>query len=317
MLNSVDEIFTRDFAVITPKRIFREISIYMILLLNVLLIGLVALTYYVYNQMFGISPWLICISYYLANLPYYSVVMIFYFCTTAIRRRFYYVNCIMRQLSVYDIPKNLFELGSRSTKNDRHTPTIALNEIYSIYGNQVKKNFPMSPSEKSFKNRDYIEKEIKKLTSKLEKREEKLWDQFKHKDLILIEEFKLSKMDNADQIIDHLTKLLDVHDILLDCLSVQNETLSIQILSIITQIFVFEVFALFSLYRTLYNTAVASNIIAFANVFWFTIYFLVLYSIMSVSSSCVNEGKFTGTVVHKVINKIAGYADHRVVEKVR
>lgn len=317
MLHSIDEIFTKDFALITPKKIFRDISILMIVMLNILLIILVFITYFVYNRVLGIPSWLICISYYLANLPYYSVVLIFYFSTTAVNRRFYYVNCIMRQLSPHDIPKNVFELCSRTTTNDRHKPTIALNEIYSIYGTQFMKSSPMSPPSKGFKNKEQVEREIKKLTSKLESREESLWEQIKHKDRIMIEEYKLSKMDNVDRIIDHLTKLLDVHDILLDCLGLQNEILSVQILSIVAQIFVFEVFALFSLYRTLYNTAAASNILAFANGFWFTIYFLILYSIMSISSSCVNEGKLTGTVVHKVINKIAGYADPRVIEKVR
>lgn len=316
-LHSADEIFTKDFALITPKKIFREISLFLMILLNVVLFLLVVITYYVYNIFVGKSSWIICISYYLANLPYYSVVIIFYFCTNAVHRRFYYVNCIMRQLSSQDIPKDVFELCSRTTKNDRHKPTIALHEIYSIYGGQLKKTSPMSPPNKSFKSKHQMEKEIKKLTSKLERREDNLWEQFKNRDKILIEEFKLAKMDNADQIIEHLTKLLDVHDILLDCLSLQNTILSIQILSIVAQIFVFEVFALFSLYRTLYNTAMASNILAFANVFWFTIYFFILYSIMSISASCVNEGKLTGTVVHKVINKIAGYADPRVVEKVR
>lgn len=317
LLHSVDEIFTKDFALITPKKIFRTISLFMIALLNVMLIVLVAITYYVYSLFVGIPSWLICISYYLANLPYYSVVLIFYFCTNAIERRFYYVNCIMRQVSSQDIPKDVFEVCSRTTKNDRHTPTIALNEIYSIYGGQLKKNLPMSPPNKGFKSKHQIEKEIKKLTSKLERREENSWDQFKNRNKILIEEFRLAKMDNADQIIEHLTKLLDVHDILLDCLSLQNTILSIQILSIVAQIFVFEVFALFSLYRTLYNTAIESNVLAFGNAFWFTIYFLILYYIMSISATCVNEGKLTGTVVHKIINKIAGYADPRVVEKVR
>lgn len=316
MIKSVDDILTKDFCAITPKSVYRDMSILNMIALNIMLVVLVLFMYYVNSQAIGISSLLICLSYYMANLPYLSVVMIFYFSTNAVTRRFYYVNCMLRQLPAHDIPKNIFELCSRSLKNDRLQPTIALNEIYSIYGSHLKKTSPMSPPNKGFKSKESIDKEIRKLTSKLESREESFWGRIRDRNIILVEEFKLAKMDNPDQIVEHLTKLLDIHDILLDSISIQNEILSFQILSIVAQIFVFEVFAFFSLYRTLYNTASDSNNLAIVNIFWLTVYNAILYSIMSISSDCVKEGKFTGTCVHKVINKIANYADERVIEKV-
>lgn len=317
MLESVDVIFNKDFAVITPKKIYRKVTLLILLILNVMLVALVVITYYTYNAVLGIPSTKICISYYLGNLPYFCVVMLFCFTTNAITRRFDCVNSLIRQLAPHDIPKNMFEICSRTTKNDVHTPTIALSEIYSIYGSHLKKNLPMSPPNKSFKSKDEISKEIKKLTSKLENREESIWRNFLRRNIIEIEEFKLSKMQDVDEIIEHLTKLLDVHDLLLDCISIQNEILSFQILIIVAQIFVFEVFALFSLYRTVYDTAAASNVLAFANIFWLTVYNGILYFIMSISTECIKTGKFTGTCVHKVINKISYAADPRVIEKVK
>lgn len=317
MLKGVDDDFTKHFAVITPKKVYREICFLIIIVINLMLVLLAIFTYYVYNFALGISSWLVCLSYYLSGLQYSSIVAIFYFSTNTILRRFHHVNSLLRQLAAHDLPKNTFELCSRTSKNDQHTPTIALTEIYSIYGSHLKKNLPHSPPVKNFKSRDEVGREIRKLTSKLENREQNFWKRMKNRNLIHVEEFKLAKMKNVDDIIEHLTKLLDIHDVLLDCISLQNEILSFQILTIVAQIFVYQVVALFSLYRTLYNTSAASNVLALTNIFWLTIYNGTLFAIMSISSQCVTEGKFTGTCVHKVMNKIASYADPRVIEKVR
>lgn len=317
IMESVDEILKKDFAVITPRKIFRLAASTFIIALNVFLFGLLVLTYYTYTSVLDFSPVSLCISYYLANLPYFCVILVFSFSTSSIHRRFYYVNNILRQLTPHDIPKNMFELCSRTSKNQRHNPTIALDEIYSIYGGHFKKSLPMSPPNKNHKNRDDIKKEIKMLTMKLEKNEENFWEKIVRRNVIEIEEFKLSKICDVENVIEHLTKLLDTHDLLLDCINIQNEILSFQILLIVAQIFVFEVFAFFSLYRTMYNTATESNVLAFGNALWLIIYNIILYIIMSGASECVTEGKLTGTYCHKVINKIAHTADPRIIEKVK
>lgn len=313
ILCEIDEMLTKDFSVITPKKVFRIMSILVITLVSGVLLALVCLTYYVYNAALGIPSLSICLSYFLANLPYCCVIMIFFFTTSAITRRFYYVNNILLQLASNHMPKNVFEVCSRTSMNDRYMPTIELNEIYSIYGGYAKKGWPTTPP---YKNQNEMKKEMKKLTTKLESREESTWKKFARRNVIDVEEFKLAKMKDPDEIIEHLTKLLDIHDMLLDCINMQNEILSFQILLIVAQIFVFEVFALFSLYRTLYNTTPESNVLAIANVFWFVIYNFILYFIMTTASECVYEGKLAGTCCHKVINKVAHTADQRIVEKV-
>lgn len=315
MLDGIDEVLNKNFAVITPKKVYQILSLLTLLFLTSGLIALVGITYYVYSMVLQVSSTKICISYFLANLPYFAVIAIFFFTTSAIHRRFYYINNIIRQLAAHDIPKNVFELCSRTPQNDRHMPTISLDEIYSIYGGCVKIP-PLTPPNKSFaKNLELINRDIKKLAKKLENREDNLIKKIRRRHVIEVEEFKLSKMQNVDEVIEHLTKLLDLHDVLLDCINLQNEILSIQIVLIVAQIFVFEVFSLFSLYRTMYNTAESAKALSFSNFFWFAVYNFILFTIMTVSTGCVHEGKFTGTCVHKVINKIAVYADPRIVEK--
>lgn len=316
MLKSVDDILSKEFKVITPKKVTRTIIILVIAFVCFVLIGLCVMSFYTYYAILGIPPYIISLSYLLANLPYYCVIVVFYFSTASITRRFYYVNNILRQLAPHDIPKNVFELCSITVKNDRHTPTIALSEIYSIYGGHMKKGNLKSPTNKSLKFQDDLKKEINKLTKKIEHREENIWAKLKRVNLIEVEEFKLSKMRNADEAIEYLTKLIDIHDTLLDCINVQNEILSFQILVMVAQIFVFEVFALFSLYRTMYNRGNESNVLALANVTWLSVYNAILFVIMYASSRCVNEGKLTGTYCHKVINKISHNVDPRIIEKV-
>lgn len=317
MIKSVDDILSKEFAVITPKKVTFTITLAVIGFLCIVITSLVCMVFYMYSEIMGIPSYVICFSYFLANLPYFCVVMMFYFSTSSITRRFFYVNNLIRQLSPQDIPKKVFELCSRTAANDRLKPTIELNEIYSIYGSYLKKSMPLTSPNKNFNSQDDIKKEIKKLTMKLENREENFWEKFKRRNVIEIEEFKLTKIKNADEVIEHLTKLLDVHDTLLDCINLQNEILSFQILLMVAQIFVFEVFALFSLYRTMYNTSEASNMLVIANVTWLAVYDLILFIIMYTTGQCVNEGKLTGTYCHKVINKISHNVDSQIIEKVR
>lgn len=131
-----------------------------------------------------------------------------------------------------------------------------------------------------------------------------------------IEEYKTRKCDDVDTLLDSLTKLVDLHDKLLDCMNLANELLSFQILLIVAQIFVFGVFAWFSLYRVLYSSGSESSVLAFTNFFWICYYDIFMATIISIAHGCVHEAKFTGTAVHKVINKIAHQADVRIIEKV-
>ena len=316
-LKNVDDILSKDFSVITPKKISRTISYLVIAFVCHVLVIITVTSFYAYYEVLKFLPYAVGISYLLVNLPYYSIIIVFYFSTDSITRRFYYINNILRQITPQDIPKKTFEICSRSVKNDRLKPTIELSEIYSIYGSYLKKSIPLTPPNKNFNYQDDIKKEIKKLTMKLESREENIWEKFKRRNVIEVEEFKLAKLKNPDEVVEHLTKLLDIHDSLLDCINLQNEILSFQILLMVAQIFVFEVFALFSLYRTMYTTDVESNSITiFMNVSWLVLYNINLFVIMHTSSKCVNEGKLTGTYCHKVINKVTQSVDSRIIEKV-
>lgn len=317
MLKSVDDVLSKDFSVITPKKVTRIISLLLLAFLSLILVGVAAMGFYPYYLIMGAyPPFAVSISYFMSNLPYFCVVTFFCFSTASITRRFYYINNILRQVASNDIPKNVFELCSRTVKNDRLKPTIELNEIYSIYGSYLKRSIPTLQLNKNFHVQDDIKAEIKKLTLKLENREESIWDKFERRNVIEIEEFKLAKMKNTDDVIEHLTKLLDIHDLLLDCINLQNEILSLQILLIVAQIFVFEVFALFALYRTTYSTETEANVTIFTNSFWLIVYNTILFLIMFNTAQCVNEGKLTGTYCHKVINKVSHRIDPRIIEKV-
>ncbi len=134
--------------------------------------------------------------------------------------------------------------------------------------------------------------------------------------VIEVEEFKISKIKSVDLTLDYLTKLVDIHDDLLDCIGLQNQTFSLQILLITGQIFAMLVVSIFSIYRSMYYV---NNLIVI-NIFWIIFNSVILIMIMSTASDCVFEGKFTGTAVHKVINKLTSSnynkVDERIIEKV-
>lgn len=316
LMDGVDEVLRKDFTLLTPKQVYRTILQISIAIMLLIIISLITLTYYVYNVLLQFPSWMISISYFLSNMPYATVILLFYFSSNTIRRRFHSINCILFQLSPDDIPKNMFEICSIDDKNDRHMPTISVAEIYQIYGTKTNKKISaMSPPSGKVNKGWVYEKEVKKLESKIVSNENGIMQQIRRIDVIELEEMKLSHVKDVDGTIEYLTKLLDLHDVLLDGISLQNEIFSFQLLLIVAQIFIFEVFALFSLYRIWYNDLAQSKAIAFINVFWFILYNLVLYIITSRATACVDEARYMGTCVHKVINKIADRVDSRIIDK--
>lgn len=313
-IDKIDHVLKHDFSVITPKKVARVIVSGSLIFINILLILLTTMSYIIMESL-GIPAFRVCLSYYVANIPYAVLIMQFCFASNAISKRFFYINNIFRQLAINDIPK-VFDLCSRNERNERHTPTISLQEIYSIYGGyQVKKH--VTSKGISLVKDDYNQ-EIRKLTTQLKKKNEGFFEQMKRRNLIEVEEFKIAKLLNTtvDETLEYLTKLVDLHDDLLDCITLQNQILSFQILLIISQIFVFGVISFFSLYRSAYNPQ--SNILAYNNITWIVMYMIILFFIVFFANKCIYEGKFTGTAVHKVINKLSNYnsVDARVIEKV-
>lgn len=167
-IDRIDKTLNKDFCVITPKKISQKILWVIVFGINVMLFLLIALTYYVYESIDGMAR-MICASYYISFLPYSSVVMGFCTSSQTIQKRFYYINNIFRQLASNDIPK-VFDICARNEKNERLTPTISLQEIYSIYGGYyARKNLPMHKGQSV---KEEFNREIKKLTQQLEKRED-------------------------------------------------------------------------------------------------------------------------------------------------
>jgi hypothetical protein len=311
ILDHVDKTLSKDFSIITPRKVARTMIMSVLTGVNLVLFLLVAITYYVYESL-EIPSLMLSLSYYAANLPYAAVVTQFCFSTAAIEKRFYYINNIFRQLASNDIPK-VFDICARNEKNERHTPTISLQEIYTVYGgHHMRKNI----SSRGVNVKEEFNREIKKLTMQLEKRDESLIEQYKRKDVIEVQEFKITKLSSVETVMEHLTKLVDIHDELLDAISLHNQILAFQVLMIFGQIFSFSVITFFSLYRSLFHPQ--ANILAYTNIFWIFLYTFILIVVMNSASSCVYEGKFTGTAVHKVINKLSNYnnVDFRIIDRV-
>lgn len=171
-IDRIDKMLNKDFLLITPKKVYQKILWFAIIATNVLLF-IIFFSFYIIYENLGIPSLMICISYYISFLPYSAVIMGFCFTSQSIRWRFFYINNIFRQLASNDIPK-VFDLCSRNEKNERLTPTISLQEIYSIYGGYyARKNLPQQKGSSGNVKEDF-NREIKKLTQKLEKKEDGL-----------------------------------------------------------------------------------------------------------------------------------------------
>src|SRR5690349_16123515 len=97
MMKSVDDGLTKDFAVLTPKKIFRILAYFFIYFITSFLFVVVVNTYSIYVYELKIDSFFLCFSYLLANFPYFCIILIFYISTNAIGRRFNCINSILRQ----------------------------------------------------------------------------------------------------------------------------------------------------------------------------------------------------------------------------
>jgi len=87
MMDGVDEILRRDFTLLTPKQVYSTI-IQISIAVSIMIIGcLISLTFYVYNVVLNFPSWMICISYFLYNMPYATLLLLFYFSSNTIKRR--------------------------------------------------------------------------------------------------------------------------------------------------------------------------------------------------------------------------------------
>ncbi len=115
-----------------------------------------------------------------------------------------------------------------------------------------------------------------------------------------------------------LITLIEIHDKICDVIGILNKIFMIPQIFIFAQIFVFGIISLFSAYRTIFDDSNEKSLaLAYVNFFWVAYYVLVLYTVIRQSEKSTYAGIFTGTQVHKIINKIQDYADGKLVERVR
>lgn len=160
----VDDILTKDFNLVTPKKVFRFFTSLIVVAINVGLIILVGFTYLLYESYLKISNYNIYISYYLSNLPYMIVISIFCFSVTTIRRRMIYINNLFGRMFDTYIANDIFKFRK---DNSDYIPTIAFNEIYSIYSKP--KNFKKSSIKKNqiYKTKEEVNREIQKVLDQI------------------------------------------------------------------------------------------------------------------------------------------------------
>lgn len=166
----VDDIFTKDFNLVTPKKVFRYFITFFVVAMNIGLIVLVGSTYLLYESFLNISNYNIYISVYLSNLPYMIVISIFCFSVLSIRRRMIYINNLFGRMFDAYITTDIFKYRK---DNSDFIPTIEFNEIYSIYSKP--KDFKKSSIKKNqiYKTKKEVNREIQKVLDQITGKEVK------------------------------------------------------------------------------------------------------------------------------------------------
>ena len=166
----VDDILTKDFNLVTPKKVFRFFTSFLVVAINVGLIVLVGFTYFLYESYLKLSNYNIYISYYLSNLPYMIVISIFCFSVTTIRRRMIYINNLFGRMFDTYIANDIFKFRK---DNSDFIPTIAFNEIYSIYSKPKDIKKSTAKKHQIYKSKEEVNREIQKVLDQITGKEVK------------------------------------------------------------------------------------------------------------------------------------------------
>uniref|UniRef100_A0A6E8VMB3 Gustatory receptor n=1 Tax=Anopheles coluzzii TaxID=1518534 RepID=A0A6E8VMB3_ANOCL len=309
LLDNVTKVVEQEFHVRYPIRVVQTFIVIVISSELIYLVVILAGYYYLIDQTLNITTKYLYASYYMMNISLLALINEYIYFTVHIRRLFMIVNRLLKQLLLGDTNEsNETVLLDQNRKSK--TPTIAYDEIFTVYGRaggrkigdanaggMVKSKGPpkvtmVAPASAGFN----------KLSATT------VYTTY-------ITQLKIDNQSSMETILKTVNRLSVLHYHLCDAIRLVNRISSLSLMFHFGAMFVFLVFGLFTIYKAFNSGTWAFRIMAIANGAWIAFYLVGILSVITATTAAQTSGRMTGDIVHQIIRKHQNHFSVEVIEK--
>uniref|UniRef100_A0A182Q2G6 Gustatory receptor n=1 Tax=Anopheles farauti TaxID=69004 RepID=A0A182Q2G6_9DIPT len=240
LMDNVTKVVEQEFHVKNPVRVVQMFIIFIITMENLYLIAVLTGYYFLIDQTLQINTTYLYASYYLMNISLMALLNEFTYFSVHIRRLFMIVNRLLKQLLLGDAGNADTVVLDQSRKSK--TPTIAYDEIFTIYGGGARKD---TGSEGPTLKRNALPKVT--LVAPVSDEFNKLSINTVY--TTYITQLKIDNHSSMEAIVKTINRLSVLHYHLCEAIRLVNRISSLSLMLHFGAMFVFLVFGLFTIYK--------------------------------------------------------------------
>uniref|UniRef100_A0A182WR02 Gustatory receptor n=1 Tax=Anopheles minimus TaxID=112268 RepID=A0A182WR02_9DIPT len=306
LLDTVTRVVEQEFHVRYPIRVVQKF-ITLIICAEILYLMVILTGYYfLIDQTLNITTTYLYVSYYMMNISLLALINEYAYFTVHIRRLFMIVNRLLKQLLLSDANSSDTVLLDQNRKSK--TPTIAYDEIFTIYGKGPQKEFETSTRNVRRNGPSKVS-----VVAPASAGFNKLSTQTVY--ATFVTQLKIDHQSSMDTIVKTINRLSVLHYHLCDAIRLVNRISSLSLMLHFGAMFVFLVFGLFTFYKAFNSGSWAFRIMALANGAWIAFYIVAILSVITATTAAQNSGRLTGDIVHQIIRKHQNHFSVDVIEK--
>ncbi|XP_049542712.1 uncharacterized protein LOC125955615 [Anopheles darlingi] len=305
LMDSVTQVVEQEFHVKNPVRVVQLFITIVMIAENIYLLWVLSGYYFLIDRTLNITTTYLYASYYLMNLSTLALINEYTYFVVHIRRLMTVVNRLLKQLLLNDAEGSDLILLDRGRK--AKTPTIAYDEIFTVYG-QAKKDFGMVGSDVKTPKPPKITMVAPTSAG---------FNKFSYTSVLntYVTKLKIDNQSSMESILKTLNRLSTLHYHLCDAIRLVNRISSLQLMLLFGAMFVFLVFGLFTIYKAFNSGTWAFKIMAIANGSWILFYLLLMLTVITATTSTQTRGREAGDIVHQIIRKHQNHFSNDVIER--
>uniref|UniRef100_A0A182T925 Gustatory receptor n=1 Tax=Anopheles maculatus TaxID=74869 RepID=A0A182T925_9DIPT len=290
LLDNITKVVEQEFHVRYPVRVV-QMFITLIIGAEFLYLMLVLLGYYyLIDRTLNITTTYLYLSYYIMNISLLGLMNEYAYFTVHIRRLFMIVNRLLKQLLLTDT--NRIETVLLDQNRKSKTPTIAYDEIFTIYGRGGRKELDTNAGTGKRNGPSKVT-----VVAPTSAGFNKLSTNTVY--ATYITQLKIDQHSSMDTIVKTINRLSVLHYHLCDAIRLVNRISSLSLM----------------LHFAFKSGSWAFQIMAMANGSWIAFYLVGILTVITATTAAQNSGRLTGDIVHQIIRKHQNQFSADVIEK--
>ncbi|XP_058123031.1 uncharacterized protein LOC131294035 [Anopheles ziemanni] len=308
LLDSITKIVEQEFYVKNPVRVVQTFIWCVVIAENVYLIVILVGYYIMIDRTLEIKTSYFYASYYLMNVTTLALLNEYTYFAVHIRRLFSVVNRLMKQLLLEESNSETILLDQNRKSR---TPTIAYDEIFTIYGKPTKDRGSEVAGAQHTTKRTALPKitMVAPASAGFNKLSmDTVYNTY-------VTKLTVDKQSNMESLLKTINRLSVLHYHLCDAIRLVNRIGSLQLMFHFGAMFVFLVFGLFTIYKAFNSGSWAFQAMAFANTTWIVFYLLSIVVVITSTTVTQDTGRALGDIVHQIIRKHQKNFSDEVIER--